>query len=248
MKKLLRTVVGAACFMALMGGGVARAALVTWFTQTDPSNSNANWPSGTLYNNNFGVAFKTGTAGPYVMDWVTLGLNTSTVISGSASVKLSLHNTTNDTAYSAVAGSTEYAVDTLNFSMPTTTATAFDLNLTAAQIPNITAYTMAANTAYSLILYSPNVSIGLQRRTGYANGTTNNFYTVSDGFTALDTFRNNQANYSNSASSFPTLDISFGAETSAVPEPSTCVLFCIGLGVVGLARRIRSRKGEQKRG
>ena len=236
MKKLLRTVVGAACLMALMGGGVAQASLVTWFTQTDTSNSNANWPSGTLYSNNVGVAFKTGAAGPYVIDWVVLGLNTSSITSGSSSVKLALHNTNNTTPYSAVAGATEYAVDTLNFSMPTTTATNFDLSLTAADIPNISSFSMNANTTYALILYAPSSVIGMQRKTGYANGTTNNFYTVTEGFTALDTFRNNVANYSVNASSFPTLDISFG-ETSAVPEPSTYALLCISLGVVGYARR-----------
>lgn len=91
---------------------------------------------------------------------------------------------------------------------------------------------MAANTAYALILYSPSANFGIQRRTGYANGTTNNFYTVSDGFVALDTFRNNIANYTNTTNSFPTLDISFGAATT-VPEPSTYALF--SLGFAGLA-------------
>jgi hypothetical protein len=51
-------------------------------------------------------------------------------------VKLSLRDATNSTAYSAVAGATEYAVDTLNITMPTTSSTAFTLNLDPTTIPN----------------------------------------------------------------------------------------------------------------
>ncbi len=243
MKKLLMTVVGAACFMALMGGGVARASVITWFGQTDPSSGNATVSVNAVYLTNYGVAFKTGSIGPFVMDWVVLGLNTSSLTNGSASVKLSLRNTTNTTAYSALAGSTEYAVDTLNFSMPTTTSTDFTLNLTAANIPNISSYSMAADTAYSLIIYNANSVFGIQRHTGYASGATNNYYTVNEGFTALNTFHNN-VTYSNNANSFPSLAISFG-NTTAVPEPSTYALLCISLGVVGFARRRMVSKGSE---
>jgi hypothetical protein len=87
-------------------GSIANATPITWFAPTQPGNSNANFPAGTSYTSNFGVAFKTGPDSTYSLDWVKLGLNTSTV-SGvpSATVKLALHNTTNDIAYSAVAGS-----------------------------------------------------------------------------------------------------------------------------------------------
>ena len=128
------------------------------------------------YTTNFGVAFTTGSSGPYTMGWVKIDLNTSTVTSGTGSVTLALRNTTNTTAYSAVAGTTQYAMDTVNFTMPTTTATNFTLTLTSAQIPNITAYAMSAGTAYSLIAYMPTVNIGIGRATGYASGTTNNYY------------------------------------------------------------------------
>ena len=205
-------------------GSIANATPITWFAPTQQGNSNANFPTGTLYSNNFGVAFKTGPGSSYSLDWVKLGLSSSGVSGGpGATVKLALHNTTNAIAYSAVAGSSELAVDTLSFTLPTTTATSFDLNLDASQIPNVSNYVMSGNTAYSLSLYNPSVNLGMMRQTGYANGTTNAAYTVGDGFTALDTFRNNTANYSNSTTSFPTLDIYFG-KTQSVPEPPSLAL------------------------
>jgi hypothetical protein len=123
--------------------------------------------------------------------------------------------------------------------MPTTTSTPFTLNLTAAQLPNLSAFAMQSNTAYALILYAPTVSIGMGRKTLYADGTTNNYYTVTNGFTMLNTFRNN-VKYQNTGSSFPTLGISFGATTgaSAVPEPGAMLMSgLIGLGLVYRLRR-----------
>lgn len=213
------------------------SASVVWFGPTEAPNSNANWPSASstaTYNQNFGVAFKTGPAGTYSMDWATIGLSTSNVTNGAASLKIALHNTTNDTPYSAVAGATSYAMDEVSFTFPTTTTTNFDLNLTAADIPNISSYEMAADTVYSLILYAPSHNIGMQRRTGYLNGTTNDQYTVDSGFSALTTFRNN-FNYQNNATSFPTLDISFGA--NAVPEPTMISLMAFGCGAMLLRRK-----------
>ena len=113
-----------------------------------------------------------------------------------------MRNTTNTTAYSAVAGTTAYATDTVTFSKPTATSTAFSLDLTSAQLTNISAYPLQANTAYALILYAPTVNIGMTRTTGFASGTTNDEYTVTNGFTMLTTFRNN-SKYSNNSSSFP---------------------------------------------
>jgi hypothetical protein len=170
------------------------------------------------------------------MDWATIGLNSSTQSGGTASFTISLRDTTNDTAYSAVAGTTVFASDVVSFSLPSTTATSFTLNLTAADIPNISSYAMAANTSYALILFAPSRAIGLQRTTGFANGTTNNNYTVNSGFTALDTFRNNAPNYSNAVNSFPTLDISFGENT--IPEPATNMLTALA-GIIILTRRKR---------
>jgi hypothetical protein len=163
--------------------------------------SNANWSAvnGT-YAQNFGYAFTTGSSGPFSIDWVNLQLNTSGQTVGAGALTIALRSTTNIMAYSAAAGTTAYAADTVNFTMPTTTSTSFTLNLTAAQLPNLSAFAMQSNTAYALILYAPSVNIGMMRKTGYADGTTNNFYQVTNGFTMLNTFRNN-VKYQNNASS-----------------------------------------------
>lgn len=222
---------------------IALGGTISYIAPVNAPNSNANWPGGTSFSNNYGIAFTTGSSGPFDIDWIDLGLNTSSVASGSASLTIALRNATNDTAYSAVAGTTEFARDTVSFSMPTATSTGFALNLGSAQLPNISAYSLASNTSYALILYAPTVSIGMGRTTGFANGTTNNFYTVSNGFTMLDTFRNNLPNYSNNATSFPTLAISFGANsTSAVPEPSTVILGSLVTGAMGFVSRRRKLK------
>ena len=211
---------------------------VAWFAPTAAANSNANFPSGTAYTNNFGVAFTTGSAPALQMDWVTIELNTSTQTSGSGTFKLSLRNTTNTTAYSAAAGSTEYALDTVSFTMPTTAATSFTLNLTSADIPNITNYAMGASTSYALIMYNPSNNIGVGRTTGYAQNTTNGFYTLTNGFTALNTFRNNTT-YQNTGTSYPTLQISFG-NTVPVPEPSTWAM--AGIATLVIAYRARRKQ------
>lgn len=213
----------------------AKAVDITWFKPTEVMNSNVNWPAvnGT-YTQNCGVAFTTGGSGPFSMDWIELELNTSGVTAGAASLTIALRNTNNSTAYSAVASTTEYAKDIVTFSMPTSTHTSFKLRLTAAQIPNISAYDMGSSSTYALITYAPSVNIGMMRKTGYANGTTNNFYTTTNGFIPLDTFRNNSANYASGGSSYPTLGISFGA---TVPEPSTWAMGGLATIVLGFAAR-----------
>ena len=169
------------------------------------------------------------------MDWLTIDLNSSSQSGGTATFIIALHDTTNDTPYSAVAGTTSHAQDQVSFDLPATTSTSFTLNLTAANIPNISSYAMAADTAYSLILYAPSRAIGLGRRSGYAPGTTNTHYTVDSGFSALDTFRNNAPNYTNNVSSAPTLAISFGQNT--VPEPSSIILTALAGGAMLIRRR-----------
>jgi hypothetical protein len=172
------------------------------------------------------------------MDWLTIRLSTSTVTAGTSSFKVALRNTDNTTAYSAVAGTTEYAIDTITFSMPITTSTNFNLELDALEFPNISGHAMAANTTYALIVYAPLNNIGMGRTTGYSNGTTNNFYTVTEGFTMLDTFRNN-ANYFNNASSYPSLAFSFGEEVSAIPEPGSLVSLSVMLSSAAFLRTRR---------
>lgn len=226
--------------LALAICGTAGAADIAWFTPSQARNSNTTFTVSSAYTTNFGVAFLSGST-TNKMDWVSLGLNTSSQTSGGGSFRLSLRNTNNSTAYSAVAGSTELAGDNVTFTSTTNTNTDFTLTLRAADIPNITNYTMAASTAYSLIIYNASAAYGLQRTTGYANGTTNSFYTVSNGFTALDTFRNNTANYTNTTNSYPTLFFSFG-QTTQVPEPSTYALGAIATGVMGFVARRRKAK------
>ena len=222
-------------FTILIALAIPASASVIWFGPTDAPNSNATWPAGTAYTNNFGVAFKTGPSGGYTMDWLTIDLNSSAQAGGTATFKIALRNTTNETPYSAVAGTTSYAEDQVTFNLPATTATAFTLSLTEADIPNISSYGMAADTAYSLILYAPSRNIGIMRRTGYANGTTNTHYTVDSGFSALDTFRNNAPNYANSTNSYPTLAISFGQNT--IPEPSSIILTALAGGAMLILRK-----------
>ena len=126
-------------------------AVTTWVTPSGAANSNANFPAvnGT-YNQNFGIVFKTGSAGPFSMDWLTLGLNSSSVSGGgTVSLKVALRNATSSTAYSGVAGTTEYALDTVSFTIPGTTSTSFDLELDFADFPNVSAYAMQADTAYA---------------------------------------------------------------------------------------------------
>jgi len=192
---------------------------VALFGPSLAANSASSIPTGTTYTSNLGVAFLTGGSGPFNMDWVTLELNSSVTTSGFFNI--AIYSATNSTAYSAVAGSTAYATDTVNFTPPAAN-TPFLLTLRAADIPNVSGYAMLANTAYTLIFNSASAGIGVRRTQGLADGTTNAFYTVSNGFTALDTFRNNTANYSNVAGSFVGYQIAFGQ--TVVPEPSTWAL------------------------
>lgn len=223
-------------------GSEACAAIVTWFGPAFASNSSASMKTGTAFNQNFGVAFTTGTSGTYSLGWLTIDLNTSSVTTGSGSFQVSLRNTTNTTPYSAAAGTTLFAADTITFTMPTSAATNFTLNLAPADFPNIANYVLSGSTAYSLSLngavpVSP--VFGLQRTTGYAQNTTNNFYTVNDGFVALNTYSNN-VYYTNNTNSYPTLSIAFG--TLAVPEPGSCILAVAGLTCLGVVMRRRPKR------
>lgn len=242
-----RNTVAGAALLSIAVGTAAHASNVTWFgynaaptpSGSGPLDSNANWPAlNGSYTQNYGVAFTTGSAGGFKISWIDLDLNTSGQTSGSVTLKVALHNATNSTPYSAVAGSTAFATDTVTISMPTTSATQFAANLTAAQLANISQYAMSANTSYALVLYAPSVNIGIMRKTGLANGTTNNAYTTSNGFTALDTFRNNSANYQNNSNSYPALGISFGTTVSAVPGSGAIALTAVP-GLLGFRRRRR---------
>ena len=209
---------------------------IALFGPGQAANTSALIPTGTTYSSNLGVAFLTGGSGPFNMDWVTLELTSS--VTGAGTFKLAIHDSTSTTPYAGVAGSTAYATDTVNFTPP---ATVFSLTLRAADIPNVSGYSMLANTAYTLFVYNTTAALALRRTQGLADGTTNAFYTVSNGFTALDTFRNNTANYTNVANSYVGFQIAFGQ--TVVPEPSTWALggivtiFCVALRKRGKVAR-----------
>ncbi len=229
---MVRSSVWSALLASMAVATTALATNVTWFG-SPAVNSNATFSSGTGYTNNYGVAFTTGSSGTFTMSWLDLQLGQGSTV-GNWTLTVALHDTTNSTAYSAVAGSTAYATDTVTI---TAGGTYFTANLTAAQLPNITSFAMQANTSYALILYDATSTSAISRTTGYASGTTNDFYTVGNGFTALNTFRNNST-YTNNTNSYPTLGISFGATASAVPGSGAMAM--LGLSAIsGLRRRRR---------
>jgi hypothetical protein len=229
---MVRSSVLSALLASMAVATTALATNVTWFG-SPAVNSNATFSSGTGYTNNYGVAFTTGSSGTFTMSWLDLQLGQGSTV-GNWTLTVALHDTTNSTAYSAVAGSTAYATDTVTI---TAGGTYFTANLTAAQLPNITSFAMQANTSYALILYDATSTSAISRTTGYASGTTNDFYTVGNGFTALNTFRNNST-YTNNTNSYPTLGISFGATASAVPGSGAMAM--LGLSAIsGLRRRRR---------
>jgi hypothetical protein len=234
--------------LPLLLAGPANA-ITTLITPTDSPNSNGSWPSGGTYVDNFGYAFTTGPSGPFDVDGINISLF-STNISTTGSLTIAIRDTTDQTAYSAVAGTTAHATDTVNFTKPGTTSTNFDLNLTAAELPNITAYQLLSNTSYSLIAYAPSGGFTMRRTTGYASGTTNDKYTVSNGFTVLDTFRDNVANYSNIPGSHPTfhftlLGSSSSGPSTAVPGPLPILGALAGFRA---SRQLRKRLKATKRG
>lgn len=187
------------------------------------TNGSSSISAGTTYTTNLGYAFKTGGSGPFDIDWIKLEL-TSGATSGSGSFKIWINGTDNDTPLSAVASSTGYAADTVSFTTPGTANTPFVLELSAANIPNISAYSLLSNTAYSIFVNSASGSaIALRRQQGLASGNDAiDAYDVTNGFTVLDTFRNNTPNYANSQGppvSYAAFAISFGTtQSTPVPE------------------------------
>jgi hypothetical protein len=217
----------------------ASASVVTYVTPTDAANGSSTIPTTNAYTSNLGYAFIAGPSGPYSVDWITLELSSSsTNLSGSVNVEI--RDTTNLTPYSAVAGTTALATDTVTFTMPGTTATLFTVNLTAADLPNISAYQLQSNTGYALILWDASTGMALRRTQGLPAQSNGN-YTVSSGFTMLDTFRNNTPDYQNVSGSYVTFHMSFGSTAASVSEPSSVALLSTIL-VGGLVSRFRKRK------
>lgn len=210
--------------LPLLLAGEAKAISTVYIAPLDAANGSSSIPTGSAYTSNLGYAFISGSSWTFAIDGIILEL-TSGATAASVSFKIAIHGTDNTTPYSAVANSTAHASDTLSLTTPGTANTPFDLNLTAADLPNITAYQRLSNTAYSLIVNSASIPLALRRTQGYADQTTNTKYTVSNGFTMLDTFRNNSSNYFNAANSYPTFHISLlgisspGPATANVPGP-----------------------------
>ena len=193
--------------------------IVAWVVPPS-SNSTATFIINTAYTTNFGICFKVEDTFNLSesIKYIRLALNSSSQ-SGTGSLTVELRSATTSTAYTAVAGTTVYASDQISFSLPNTTLTNFNVILNEAQIPNIANYKLQENTSYALILYNANKTFAIGRRTGYAENTTNNYYSVANGLTVLNTIRNN-AKYSNTLSSFPTLSIAFGTSNSAPTDIS----------------------------
>jgi hypothetical protein len=221
----------------------ASAAPIAYVSLPTATNGSSSIQSGTTYTTNLGYAFKTGSSGPFDIDWIMLEL-TSGATSGSGTFNISINGTDNETPLSAVASGTVYAADTVSFTTPGTANTPFNLALAAADLPNISAYSLLPNTAYSLFVNSAaGSSVALRRIQGLTSGSAANAaYAVTNGFTMLDTFRNNIPNYANSQGppvSYAVFAMSFGFE--AVPEPSTCASLLGGLAF-GCHTMFRRRK------
>jgi hypothetical protein len=171
---------------------------------------------------------------------------TSGAAAASATFKISIHGTNNQTAYLAIPNSTVYASDTVTVTTPGTTNTPFDVTFTSAEIPNIANLSLLSNTSYSLFVNSvAGGGLALRRTQGLAVNTTNDEYTVTNGFVMLDTFRNNTPNYTNSPGSYPAFAMSFGGTASApsaVPEPATLAISTLVVGGTLVRRYRRGRR------
>jgi len=119
------------------------------------------------------------------------------------------------------------------------------LILNAADLPSISAYSLLSNTAYSIFVNSFSGSAGaLRRQQGLASGNDAiAAYDVTNGFTVLDTFRNNTPNYQPTAgTSWAAFAISFGTTSAPVPEidPSGVgSVLALVSGALGLLERRR---------
>lgn len=246
--RLVRWAIVSAVLIHAAASSTALASIVTWFGTSVAANGNATIGTSSdplaSSGGNLGVAFTTGSAGPFTMSWLDLtlfGQSGASTATGSFSFKIALHATTNSTVGSAVAAGTALALDTVTFSAGDLVSGYQTKTLTASQLTNVMGYAMTANTSYALIIYNyaagdwTGGTPGVGRQQGlYATAAdAAAAYSVSNGFTALNTFRNN-ATWSISAGNFPTLGISFGA----VPGPGAMAM--LGMSMIpGLRRRRR---------
>jgi hypothetical protein len=252
--RLVRWGIVSAVLIHAAASSTALASNVTWFAPSAAANGNASIGtssdplSGSLSAGNLGVAFTTGSAGPFTMSWLNLtlyGPSDALTAPGSFSFKIALHATSNSTVGSAVAASTAYATDTVTFSAGDLVPGYQTKTLTASQLTNVMGYAMAANTSYALIIYDYEAltytggtpGVGRQQGLYTSAAAAAAAYSVTNGFTALNTFRNNTT-WSIAAGNFPTLGISFGATASAVPGSGAMAMLGMTL-IPGLRRRRR---------
>ena len=161
--------------------------------QTVNPASAADWVQGPVYNSSStfpgatyktvltskGLCFTAGSPGPFNLGKMRVTFFTPGNL-GTVTFKLDLRNTTT-TGSSAVAGTTLYASDTISLATPVAGGF-FTNDLTAAALPNISAYAMESGASYSLSFYACSTNaFSLARWAG--GGTTN--YTTTSGFVVL---------------------------------------------------------------
>ncbi len=253
--RLVRWGIVSAVLIHAAASSTALASNVTWFGPSAAANGNASLGTSSdplaSSGGNLGVAFTTGSAGPFTMSWLDLtllGQSGASAATGSFSFKIALHATTNSTVGSAVAAGTALALDTVTFSAGDLVSGYQTKTFTASQLTNVMGYAMAANTSYALIIYDYEAltytggtpGVGRQQGLYTSAAAAAAAYSVTNGFTALNTFRNNST-WNIAAppgTNFPTLGISFGATVSAVPGSGAMAMLGVTL-IPGLRRRRR---------
>ena len=114
-----------------------------------------------------------------------------------------------------------------------------DVTYSGADIANLSSFTLLANQKYALALTHQN---GGQVWWSYREGSALSDYATGDGYTVLAIDESyNGGSWLSSNNYMMKLETS---PASAVPEPSTYALLCIGLAGVGYARK-RMKKDEE---